>query len=76
MPIVTLDILEAPTNRAKCHHCQTVIKKGELKGVIEVTVEIDGAQVNQNRSLCRNCATKNVTALSTHLQNLLIKLSQ
>ena len=73
--IITLDVIIAPTGRAKCHNCESLIMKAKPKGVIEVEVEVDGTMVLQNRSLCLTCTRKNVEALHTHTQNLLMKIN-
>jgi len=82
VPIVTLDIIAAPTNRAKCHHCKIEIKKGVLKGVIYVEVDFtnpktgEASTAYQNRSLCKTCVQNNINGLSNHLNNLTMKLGK
>lgn len=79
-PIVTLDVIQAMTNRAKCYNCQTLIKKGDLKGVITVDVEVtskttgETKPVQQNRSLCAQCVHNNVHALFNHLNMIAKKI--
>ena len=72
-PIVTLDVIQAATDRDKCYNCQTHIKKGDLKGVITVDVDVTNKitgeikPVEQNRSLCSQCVSSNVQSLMNHL---------
>ncbi len=79
-PIVTLDVLQAQTGRAKCYNCMNKIDKGSLKGVITVNVDIQDKvtgeikQVQQNRSLCLECVTTNVQSLYAHLNRLAQKM--
>lgn len=82
VPIITLDIIAAPTNRAKCHSCKLEIKKGALKGVIYVEVEYTNPKTGevttayQNRSLCKTCVRNNINGLSNHLNYLTNKLGK
>ena len=75
--IITLDIIQAPTGRAKCYNndCQKLIMKGKPKGVIEVEEDVDGAKVIQNRSLCIQCTTKNVVAMADHVNRMAMKIN-
>lgn len=79
-PIVTLDIVQAQTNRAKCYNCMTKIERGSLKGVITVNVDIQNKvtgeikPVQQNKSLCADCVRTNIQALFNHLNMLTQKI--
>ena len=78
--IVTLDIVEAQTSRAKCYHCEVKIARGSLKGVITLMVDVQNRTtgeikpVQQNRSLCDGCVRTNIEALYNHLQMLAKKI--
>ncbi len=79
LPIITLDVIMAPTNRAKCHACKNEIKKGTPKGVIYLEVEFthksgELKKAMQNRSLCPECVRKNISALSMHLNHIAMKI--
>jgi len=79
-PIMTLDVIEAQTNRAKCHNCKIKIVRGSLKGMITVDVEVQDKRtgaikaVQQNRSLCENCVRTNLRALGNHLNSMAKKI--
>jgi len=79
-PIVTLDVVQAQTNRAKCYNCTAKIKQGSLKGVITVNVDIQDKTtgeikaVQQNRSLCADCVQTNIQALSNNLNMIARKI--
>lgn len=79
-PIVTIDVVEAQTSRAKCYSCIAKIERGSLKGVITVNVDVQNKvtgeikPVQQNRSLCVECVRTNIQALYNHLQMLARKI--
>jgi len=79
-PTITLDVVQAQTNRAKCYNCMSKIDRGSLKGVITVDVDIQDKKtgeiktVQQNRSLCAQCVRTNIQALSNHLNMIAQKI--
>ena len=79
-PIVTLDVVQAQTNRAKCYNCMSKIERGSLKGVITVDVDIQNKTtgeikaVQQNRSLCAPCVRTNIQSLFNHLNAIARKV--
>ena len=79
-PVITLDVVQAQTNRAKCYNCMTKIERGSLKGVITVNVDLQDKltgeikTVQQNRSLCAECVRTNIQALANHLNNIARKI--
>jgi len=79
-PVVTEDVVQAQTDRAKCYNCMSKIARGSLKGVITVDVDVQNKVtgeikgVQQNRSLCASCVRTNIQALGRHLNMIAQKI--